>query len=120
LKIKLTDSEIIIMNILWESGSLKAGEIAEITLKGKGWKRNTTYTLIQRLIKKDAIMRTDPNFICTAIPKQDEIRIEETKNLLHKMYNGSFNLLVQNFINKESLSREEIEKLRNIIDEVDK
>lgn len=120
LQIKLTDSEITIMNILWESGSLKAGEIAEITLKEKGWKRNTTYTLIQRLIKKDAIMRTDPNFICTAIPKQDEIRIEETKNLLQKMYNGSFKLLVQNFVNKESLSREEIEELRNIIDEVDK
>ncbi|SKC89314.1 BlaI/MecI/CopY family transcriptional regulator [Maledivibacter halophilus] len=120
MKTKLTDSEIIIMNILWESGPLKAGEIAEITLKKKGWKRNTTYTLIQRLIKKDAILRTDPNFICTPILKQDEIRIEETKTLLDKMYNGSFNLLVKNFIKKESLSQKEIDELRNIIDEVDK
>lgn len=120
MKIKLTDSEIVIMNILWVSNSLKAGEIAEITLKEKGWKRNTTYTLIQRLIKKGAIMRTDPNFFCTAIPKQDDIRMEETKTLLNKMYNGSFNLLVKNFIRKESLSQKEIEELRNIIKEVDK
>lgn len=120
MKIRLTDSEMLIMNILWEADSLKAGEIAEITLKEKGWKRNTTYTLIQRLIKKGAVLRTDPNFVCTAIPKQDDIRIEETKSFLNKMYNGSFNLFVQKFIEQESLSQKEIEELRNIMNEVDK
>jgi BlaI family transcriptional regulator, penicillinase repressor len=118
--INLTDAEFIIMNILWKYDSIKAGEIAKIIMEEMGWKRTTTYTHIHRLIKKNAILRTEPNFVCKAILKQDEVGNKEIKMLLKKMYNGSFSLLCKNFIKKENLSPKEIEELKNIIAETDK
>ena len=34
---------------------------------------NTTYTLIKRCIKKGAIERSEPNFMCHALVKKEEI-----------------------------------------------
>ena len=41
---KLYDSEIKVMNVLWERGSLKASEIVKIMQNLTDWNKNTTYT----------------------------------------------------------------------------
>ena len=39
------DSEIKVLEVLWEHGELTAGQIAEILGKEDGWKRTTAYTV---------------------------------------------------------------------------
>lgn len=116
----LTDAEMLIMNLLWQNGELKASKISEIMMREKDWKKNTTYTLINRLEKKGAILRINPNFICKPLLELEDTRIKETRRLLDKIYDGSFKLLVQNFIKKENLSDEEIEEIKKMISEVKK
>ena len=50
--IKLFDSELKIMNVLWSRGDVPAKYIAEQLTREIGWNKNTTYTLIKRCIKK--------------------------------------------------------------------
>ena len=47
------DSEIKVLNILWRYGELAAGEVAKILGEEEGWKRTTTYTMLQKCIDKD-------------------------------------------------------------------
>src|SRR5665647_394686 len=115
MDIKLSYAEFNVMKVLWQTGSMKALEIANITREQIGWEKNTTYTLINRLIKKGAIKRLEPNFICESIIKQGEVQIAESKKFLDKMYSGSLNMFVKAFLNENELSEEEIVELKNII-----
>ena len=53
--IKLYDSELKVMEILWKEGELTAGHIAKILKEEIGWNRNTTYTVIKKCIEKGAV-----------------------------------------------------------------
>ncbi|QOR34843.1 BlaI/MecI/CopY family transcriptional regulator [Clostridium sp. 'deep sea'] len=116
----LTNAEMLIMNLLWNNGQLRANQISEYMIDEKGWKKNTTYTLINRLVKKGAIEKVNPGFLCRPLIQVEEARIKETRQLLDKIYNGSFKLLVQNFIQNEDLSKDDIEEILKMIDEVKK
>ena len=56
--IKLYDSELKVMEILWKEGELTAGHIAKILKEEIGWNRNTTYTVIKKCIEKGAVERS--------------------------------------------------------------
>ncbi len=47
MEIKLFDSELKVMEVLWERGESKAGELVKILKEETGWNRNTTYTVIK-------------------------------------------------------------------------
>lgn len=50
--VKLFDSELKVMDILWKEGNVPAKHVADVLTKELGWNKNTTYTLIKRCIKK--------------------------------------------------------------------
>ena len=51
----LFESERKVMDVLWREGSITAGKIAKILNIDIGWNRNTTYTVINKCIKKGYI-----------------------------------------------------------------
>ena len=63
---KLFDSELKVMGVLWNEGDCTAKHISDVLKEDIGWNMNTTYTLIKRCIKKGAIERSEPNFMCHA------------------------------------------------------
>lgn len=52
MEIKLFDSELKVMEVLWERGESKAGELVKILKEETGWNRNTTYTVIKISVKR--------------------------------------------------------------------
>ena len=43
--VKLFDSELKVMDILWKEGDVQAKHVADVLTKEFGWNKNTTYTL---------------------------------------------------------------------------
>ncbi len=71
MEVKLFDSELKVMGVLWREGDVTAKHIAEVLKEEVGWNKNTTYTLIKRCIQKGAIERSEPGFMCHAlVPKR--------------------------------------------------
>ena len=114
--IKLFDSELKIMNIVWENEPVTAKEVSLIAKKSIGWNKNTTYTVIKKLIEKDIILRNEPNFICTSLIKKEDIRRSETRILIDKLYDGSKKAFFASFIKEHELSEKEIEELKEMIE----
>ncbi|MDE7324780.1 MAG: BlaI/MecI/CopY family transcriptional regulator [Lachnospiraceae bacterium] len=112
---KLFDSELKIMNILWQEGDTTAKHIAELLKEEIGWNVNTTYTLIKRCIKKGAIERFEPNFMCHALIPKEEVQDAETQELISKLYNGCTDKLFAALLSRKKLSAQEIERLRQIV-----
>lgn len=119
MEYKLSDSELTVMNVLWKNGDMPAIEIALALKKTVSWEKSTVYTLISRLIKKGAIEKKEPGYICKATARQNEIREAETNSLLEKLYGGSLNLLVKSFVKDKKLSKSEIEELKKLLDEME-
>ena len=82
-----------------------------------GWNMNTTYTLIKRCIKKGAIERSEPHFMCHALISQEEVQEAETEELINKIYDGSVDKLFAALLGRKKLSAEQIEKLKQIVEE---
>lgn len=113
--IKLFDSELKVMDILWKEGNVPAKRVADVLTKELGWNKNTTYTLIKRCIKKGAIERSEPNFMCHALIPKEEVQEAETNELINKIYDGSADKLFAALLSRKKLSVEEIEKLKKIV-----
>ena len=119
MSIKLFDSELKIMNVLWQEGDTTAKQIAEILADETGWNVNTTYTLIKRCIKKGAIERTEPNFMCHALIPKEDVQADETDELINKIYDGSADKLFAALLGRNKVSKEQIEKLKQMVKDME-
>jgi len=113
---KLFDSELKVMNVLWRDGDVPAKHVADLLNSELGWNKNTTYTLIKRCMKKGAIERTEPNFMCHALIPKEKVQEAETDELIDKVYDGSADKLFAALLGRKKLSAEQIANLRQIVE----
>lgn len=116
---KLFDSELKVMDVLWREGDSTAKHISDVLKAEVGWNMNTTYTLIKRCIKKGAIARSEPNFMCHALIPKEEVQEAETDELINKVYDGSVDKLFAALLGRKKLSAEQIERLKAIVGELE-
>jgi predicted transcriptional regulator len=112
---KLFESELKLMELLWENEPASAGKLSEIAAEKIGWNKNTTYTVITKLVAKGAIARSDPGFICTSIMKRDNAVKAETDSLLRHFYGGSKKALFSALLEDENLTDKDIKELKELI-----
>ena len=119
MDIKLFDSELKVMNVLWREGNVTAKYVSEVLKDEFGWNMNTTYTLIKRCIKKGVIERSEPNFMCRAIIPKEEVQIAETDELINKIFDGSVDKLFATLIDNRHISKERIKKLKKMVENLE-
>ena len=115
IDIKLFDSELKIMNVLWAQGDVTAKHISNVLKEEIGWNMNTTYTLIKRCIKKGAIERLEPNFICHALISKEKVQLAQTNELLDKIFDGSIDKMFTALIGNKQLSEKQIKELKDLV-----
>ena len=115
MTVKLFDSELKVMDVLWREGDSTAKHISDVLKEEVGWNMNTTYTLIKRCIKKGAIRRSEPNFMCHALIPKEEVQEAETNELINKIYDGSADKLFAALLGRKKLSPEQIAQLKQIV-----
>ena len=116
-EIKIFDSELLLMEYLWENGPCIAADLAEEFLKRYNWKKSTTYIVLKRLEGKGAINRSYPKYLVTAIVSRQQVQLAETNTLVDRMFGGSFASLFANFLNSDQLSDQALDELQAMIDE---
>lgn len=116
-EIRLHEGELNIMELLWSNKVLAAKDISKIIKEYIGWEKNTTYTVIKRLIDKGAVIREEPGFQCKAAISKRIVQTTETKALLNKFYNGSLSNFFTEFLSNQELSNAELIELERIISE---
>ena len=80
-----------------------------------GWEKNTTYTVINRLIAKGAIDREEPGFFCRATITKKAIQQIETDALLDKVFNGSLGNFITEYLKNQQLKPAELLELEKIL-----
>ncbi len=115
--IRLHEGELNVMELLWSNKSLAAKDIAKIIKEYIGWEKNTTYTVINRLIDKGAILRQEPGFICKANITKRAVQKIETRALLDKLFNGSLATFFSEYLRVQEITPSEMLELQRLISE---
>ncbi len=113
---KLFDSELRLMDLIWDRGGRTARELCLLAQDRFGWNKNTTYTVLKKLVAKNAVERTEPGFRCTALITREAVAREETAGLIQKLYGGSRKAFFAAFLQEEALSNAELDELRAMIE----
>lgn len=115
MAVKLFDSELKVMDVLWKEGDMLAKQLSDKLKETVGWNMNTTYTVIKKCIAKGAIERREPNFLCHALITRDVVQAAETQELLHKLFDSSPDLLFASLLGHQKLSQAQIDNLRRMV-----
>jgi predicted transcriptional regulator len=113
---KLYDSEWKLMEVVWANEPVSAKQLSMLASQQIGWNKNTTYTVIKKLIEKDVIERSEPNFVCTSLLKKEDAVKAETSSLIDRAFAGSRKAFFSAFLEGEELSDEEIAELKAMIE----
>ena len=116
MSVKLFDSELKVMNVLWRGGQRTAKEISDILKAETGWNMNTTYTVIKKCIAKGAIERSEPGFVCHALIPKEAVQEAETDELIGKLFDGSVDQLFAALLGRKKLSAEQLARLKEMVE----
>jgi predicted transcriptional regulator len=116
----LTDLQLSVMKALWQLGEGSVGEIvAAMSEQGRTLAPTTVATLLQRLSKQGWVAHkaSGRQFVYRAKVKEKDAASGALQRLLSSFFGGKVSALTAQLLESEQLSAEEIEALRNMIDE---
>ena len=120
--IKPTESELEILQVLWEKGQASVRDVHEELLKSKDAGYTTTLKLMQIMHEKGLVKRDDS--IKTHIYQAAVSREKTQKHLLGKMidtlFGGSPTQLVMQALGNHKASDSELEEIQKLLDNLKK
>ncbi len=118
----ISDAELEIMKIIWKNAHITANNIVEQLQNKTEWKPNTVKTLINRLLKKNVLgfNKEGKEYYYYALVEEESYINAESNSFLKKLFNGSINSMMLNFVNSKKLSNKEIEELKDILNKAGK
>lgn len=111
----MSNNEHKILEILWENGDTQASLLYKKMKEQYGWKRTTTYTVLDKCIKKGFIKRIDPNFVCHPLIQKSDVQGSKITDLINNFFNSSRQDFFRAFFNDATLSEEEKKEMVDII-----
>lgn len=117
---RLPDAEMDIMNYIWESNEPVSSIDIQAGLKGRrDWTIATVLNLLSRLADKGFVTFKKGNKykLYSALVKREDYLSQESQSILDHVYNGSVLRMISTLCDKRSLTKEDIDYLKALIDE---
>ncbi len=121
---QVSDSELELMRIIWAKGGrvLYAQIMDELAAAGSRWQKNTVITLLSRLVEK-GLLKTNKigrRNEYAALVTEADYQALQTEKLIKKFYEGNAKGLVSTLIQRDMLTAEDYEELRQFWEEGNK
>ncbi|MGF9979635.1 penicillinase repressor BlaI [Viridibacillus arvi] len=118
----ISESEWEIMNVLWDKAPQTANDVILSLQESTDWKPKTIRTLLDRLVQKDVVGVNKNLRVYTFYPLyiQEECQRAETESFIKRIYGGTLKSMLVQFIQEDTLSNDDINELRFILDKKSK
>lgn len=120
-QIKPTDSELEILNVLWQRGPSTVREIHEELGKNKDAGYTTTLKLMQIMYEKGILERdtTTRTHVYQPALSQENAQGQILKRMIDTVFNGSAAQMVMQALGNHKANAEELELIRKYLDEAE-
>jgi BlaI family penicillinase repressor len=119
-KTNISESEWIVMEVLWDSAPQTSKEVTQALRSKKNWAANTVRTLLTRLVKKGALKaKTNPSDVRIFSPKvsREACVRAESESFMERLFGGAAKPLLVHFAKNSNLSAQDVEDLKRLLDE---
>jgi predicted transcriptional regulator len=122
MELKPTDSELEILNILWEKGPSTVRDVHEVLERSKEAGYTTTLKLMQIMHDKKLLTRNESNrsHIYTANISQQKTQGQLVKKFIDNVFNGSASQLVLQALGNHKANRQELDEIKQLLAEMEK
>jgi predicted transcriptional regulator len=119
---KPTESEMEILQVLWEQGPSTVRDVHEILSEKKESGYTTTLKLMQIMNEKGLLTRNDEakSHVYSAAVKKQSIQKQVVSKMIEGLFKGSSANLVMHALGNHRASREEIREIKKYLDEIEK
>jgi BlaI family transcriptional regulator, penicillinase repressor len=121
IDMQISDSEKIIMDVLWSASPQSAKSIITQLDKKLEWQDKTVKTLINRLMKKNAIdfEKDGREYLYFPVLKEDDYVSMESANFLDKVFKGKITNLVSAFAKQGDIKPQDAAELKKLLSELE-
>lgn len=113
-EIKLGVVEAKFADIIWQNEPLSSGELVKLCAAELEWKKSTTYTVLKKLCER-GIFKNENGEVSSLISRQDFYAMQSEK-FVEETFDGSLPAFLAAFTKRKSLSAEEIDQIRRMIE----
>jgi BlaI family penicillinase repressor len=119
---KPTESELEILQILWEKGECTVRDVHEILEQNKDAGYTTTLKLMQIMLEKGLVDRdtSSRTHIYRSIVNQQKTQQQLVSKMINNVFNGSASRMVMQALGNHSASKEEINSIKAYLEELSK
>jgi predicted transcriptional regulator len=117
-----TESELDILNILWDHGAATVRQVHDYLSKTKPSQYTTTLKLMQIMAEKGLVERdeTDRSHVYTPRLTRETVQRQMAANLMNRVFGGSARSLLLGALEAKRASKKELADLRQLIDDHEK
>ena len=118
-KIGLSNAEWKLMDYLWEESPKTIADMVAHFEGSTNWDRHVIIMMLKRMETKKAVAYETVGRAKHYYPivEQSQACVQETKDFLERVYKGSMGLMLTTMVKQESISPEDLEELRRILNE---
>ncbi|WP_276090054.1 BlaI/MecI/CopY family transcriptional regulator [Pedobacter sp. JY14-1] len=118
--LKPTESELEILQILWERGDSTVRAVHEILEKTKDSGYTTTLKLMQIMHEKGLVDRdtSSKTHVYRALVNQERTQQQLVSKMIDNVFNGSAARLVMQALGNHKASKDEIDSIKKYLDEL--
>ena len=117
----ISDSEAVVMEVLWQRHPLGADEVVAHLAERSDWAEPTVKTLLNRLLNKGAIRaeRDGRRYLYSPVLEREAWVARQSEGFVERLFGGRVAPLVAHFSERGRLSQADIDELRRLIGELD-
>ena len=122
IKVKPTESELEILQILWEKKTCTVREVHEILEQNKEAGYTTTLKLMQIMLEKGLVERdaSAKTHIYKPLVNQQKTQQHLLTKMIDNVFNGSASRMVMQALGNHKASKEELEAIKLYLDDLSK
>ena len=103
------------LDLIWDNEPVPSGRLVELCREKLGWKKSTTYTRLRLLEEKGYVRNEDA--VVTAVLSRREVQESESNYVVAETFSGSLPGFLVSFLGGKTISAQEAEELKRLIDE---
>ena len=116
MEMKLGVVETQFAELIWAREPIASGELVKLCEKELNWKKSTTYTVLKKLCERGIFQNNDG--IVSSLLTKDEFNAVQSEQFVEDTFEGSLPAFLAAFTSRKTLSKDEVEEIRRLIDGV--
>jgi len=114
---KVSDAEWLVMKAVWKHPGCSAQQIIESLAATTDWGPATVKTLLNRLLKKQALHfeQVGKAYLYHPSVAEADLKAAEADSFVARIFDGNFSPMLSHFVESKQLSEADLEELRRIL-----